>query len=121
MLDCELLEDGETISNTVSQTNGKRHVSIGKAIVGTVLARDAGLIVGGNAGKTESTTNSTTRNTNICTKMQIKLTLNSFENPMIMIPIISSPINKNSQVYRQAFELAQKYISVFNIILNYNK
>lgn len=102
IVDFELLEDGYSIT--------KGGVSIGKALLGDFLVGVPGFIVGGVTGKR------TTKTT--CDNMQIRITLNNFESPMIMVPIITTRIPKGTKAYKNAVAQAQEILSCLNIMSN---
>ena len=101
VLSCEILENGITSI----QTTTKSKVSLSKA---------AGAIIGGTAGKSYS--NAT--QTDFCSSLKVKITLKKIDNPCIFIDIIKQNINKNTLEYEQSYEIAQKIISIFQIIID---
>ena len=113
ILSCELLEDGNTITTTV----GKKKASIGKALVGGALFGGAGAIVGGNSGKI----NSKSTDTNYCTKLELKITINNLSNPCEYIKLISYRTKKDSNNYKKEYENAQNGLSLFQVITNINE
>lgn len=104
IIDFELLEDGYSVT--------KGGVSIGKALLGDFLVGWPGFIVGGVTGKRKTKTT--------CYNMQIKITLNDFDLPMIMIPIITTRIPKGTKAYKNAVLIANEILSCLNIISNAN-
>ena len=52
--------------------------------------------------------------------MVIKMNINDFDNPCIMIPIITKSTKVNSKEYREAFNEAQKIISMLDLITHNN-
>lgn len=101
ILSYELIEDGNSISKG----------GIGRALVGGALFGGVGAIVGGVTGhKTKST----------CTRLQIKITLNSTINPIEYITLISTETKKSSFIYNSAYNVAQQILSMLEIICNNN-
>ena len=110
---CEILENGITTVQT--QTDNK--VSLGKAVVGGTLFGPVGAIIGGSAGK--SISNST--QTDYCTSLNIKITLNDLSNPCVFLDILNDKnanIEKSSFSYKQASKEAQEILSIFQIMIN---
>lgn len=122
IMNCEIIEDEDTISETKGKGKDKKKVALGKAIVGGAVFGPAGAIIGGNAGKTKKNIKYTTTTNNYCTKLSILLTLRSFDEPTLEIPIISFRTDKKSKLYIDGLQLANKYISIFNLMIeNQNK
>lgn len=105
-----IVEDGNTITTTIE----KRKSSIGKAIVGGALFGPAGAIIGGTAGRSVSTST----NALYCSKLEVVVTVNNLENPVEYIKIIEKNVNKSSQKYAERSEIAQKCLSVLQIIID---
>ena len=101
ILNYELLEDGNSISKG----------GVGRAIVGGALLGGVGAIVGGATGHKQKQT---------CTKLQIKLTINSMNNPTAYINFISMETRKDNFAYKNAYNSAQKVLSTLDIICNPN-
>lgn len=110
ILNYDLLEDGKTITTTI----GKKKASLGKAMIGGALFGGAGAIVGGSSGKI----NSTSTEDNYCTKLDIKITLSNLSTPCEIIHLISSGVNRESRIYHQKYDDAQKIISLLNVIIS---
>lgn len=98
----DLLEDDSIV------TSG----GIGMALVGGALLGGAGLIAGGIVGKRKSK--------KIIEDLSIKVTLNDFQNPCIIIPLIDKPVKVQSTEYKKAYSDAQKILSLFDIITHSN-
>lgn len=99
IIDCELLEDGDSL------TKG----GLGRAVAGGILFGGVGAVVGGVTGgkKTKSIVNS----------LRIKITLNSMSDPVTYINLITTPTKTSSFVYKSIEEIAQQILSVFSVIL----
>lgn len=115
---CEIIEDQNIINTTVSRNVGKKHVSLGKAVVGGVLLGPAGAIIGGGAGKTVTSGRATTTSDQICRKLSILVKLKSYEEPLFEIKLITINTNKNLLAYRNAMDEAQTILSVFQLMIN---
>lgn len=99
----ELLEDGNSI---IKSDLGSM---VGRAAVGSLI-NPVGAIIGGVTGKKTTS--------NICTKLEIKVTVNNINKPCQYINFINSKTKKSSSVYKQKYEQAQKTMSILNIINN---
>lgn len=102
ILDYELLEDGNSISKG----------GVGRAIVGAALFGSVGAIVGGSTGHKQQGT---------CSKLQIKITMNSMDIPTVYINFIESETKKNGIIYEELYTQAQEALSLLNIIVQSNK
>lgn len=94
----ELLENGTTI------TSG----GFGRSVVGALTFGVTGAIIGGASAKRKSN--------NICTNLEIKITLNSLENPTEYIKFIQFQTKQNTLAYKNAAKSAQDCLSVLEII-----
>ena len=103
LISVELIENGSTVASG----------GLGSALAGAALFGDAGMIAGGIVGKKKIS--------DICESLQIKLTVNDLSNPALFIDVIRSKTAKGSLKYRNDFELAQKIVSVLNVIISRNK
>ncbi len=110
IVQCEIIEDG----NVITTTTEKRKASLGKAVVGGALFGAAGAIIGGTSGKSVSRSTST----QFCSKLDVKITVNNFENPVEYIKIIDENVNKNTQEYADRSEEAQKCLSILQIVID---
>lgn len=102
LLSYELIEDDAVV------TSG----GVGLALIGSAFLGGAGAIAGGITGKR------TTRKK--CDSLYIKITLNSFKVPCVMIPLITKTIKTNSKEYRNAFEDAHEILSTLDVISHNN-
>ena len=103
LISVELIENGSTVASG----------GLGSALAGAALFGDAGMIAGGIVGKKKIS--------DICESLQIKLTVNDLNNPAVFIDVIRSKTAKRSLKYQNDFELAQKIVSVLNVIISRNK
>lgn len=113
ILSCEILENG----STTMKTKTKNKVSLSNAVIGGALFGTVGAIIGGTAGKSISDS----VQTDYCVSLKVKVTLKDLNNPCVFINIINKNISKNSSEYKQSYELAQKVISIFQIIIDSRK
>ncbi len=98
LLSYELFEDDSIV------TSG----GVGKALIGGAIFGDAGAIAGGITGKRVQKKR--------VDSITIKVTLNSFDAPCIMIPIITKPIKVSSKEYQNAFTSAHEILSILDVI-----
>lgn len=94
----DLLEDDALI------TSG----GVGQALVGGAVFGGFGAVAGAITGKRIQKKR--------IESLYIKVTLNNFNTPCILIPLITKPIKTNSKEYQTAFEEAHKILSVLDVI-----
>ncbi len=100
LLNYELLEDDSIV------TSG----GVGQALVGGALFGGVGAIAGGITGKR-------VQNKRI-ESLYIKVTVNNFTCPCIMLPLITKPTKTNSKEYETAFNQAHQILSVLDVIVH---
>ena len=91
-----------------SQTKG----GTGRAVAGGILFGGAGAVLGGVTGKR------TTKK--VINSMKIKITLDNFDKPVLLIPIIKAPTKADSMVYRMNEKIAQECLSVLELMVARN-
>jgi hypothetical protein len=89
------------------------NLSVGRALVGGVLAGGVGAIIGGTTGKSKSKVKN----------IHLLLTVNCISNPLVKFPILTSyPSSKGydstEKVVQNAIQIAEKWTAIFNVILN---
>lgn len=99
----ELLEDDSSVIS-----GGVGLALAATALTGSYIAGAVGGIVGKKKTK------------KVIESMVIKMNINDFDNPCIMIPIITKSTKVNSKEYREAFNEAQKIISMLDLITHNN-
>jgi len=102
ILNFELIEDGNSIIKG----------GVGRAIAGGVLFGGVGAIVGGVTGKK--------KNTSLCSRLQIKITLNKLNMSTEYINLITTETKKDGSVYKMYFNTAQEIISTLEVICSKN-
>jgi hypothetical protein len=101
ILNYELIENGQTVHSG----------NTGNAVAGALLFGVAGAVVG-------STMHS---NTEVCSLMQLRLTINNITHPSLVIALIAPPgAPKNGYFYAEAFEFAKQVIATLDVIRNQN-
>ncbi len=103
IVDFELLEDGESIVSG----------GLGRALVGGALFGGVGAIVGGVTGGKKSKP--------ICTNLNVKITTNDINNPVVYVDFINTSTKKSSIIYKTYYDLAQKCLSTLQLIVNGNQ
>ncbi len=98
LISYELIEDDSVVT-----TGG-----VGQALVGGALFGGLGAVAGGITGKR-------TQKKKV-ESLHIKVTLNSFKNSCVLIPLITKPTKTNSKEYKNAFEDAHKILSILDVI-----
>ena len=94
----DLLEDDALV------TSG----GVGQALIGGAVFGGAGAIAGAVTGKRIQKKR--------IDSLYIKVTLNTFDTPCVLIPLITKPTKTNSKEYQVAFEEAHKILSVLDVI-----
>lgn len=102
IIDFELIEDDNSISKG----------GVGRALVGGVLFGGVGAIVGSSTAHKKKET---------CTKLQIKITMNNIDNPVVYISLIDYEVKKNSLSYKINVSLAQEILSLLDVLCQANK
>ena len=100
ILDFELLEDGTSIIKG----------GLARSVVGGAIFGGVGAVVGGVTGNRKVHQK--------CNSLKIKITLNRTDMPIIYINLISKPIEKYYEAYKDAYNNAQKILSLLQIICN---
>ena len=98
----EVYEDGDSIAK------GRA----GSALVGGLLFGGVGAIVGASRSRNIK---------NTCTTLQVRIRVNDFTNPEIVMPIISSETKKDSIVYNMGITQAKEIASNLSYIQNDGK
>ncbi len=98
LISYELIEDDSLV------TSG----GVGQALIGGAVFGGFGAVAGGITAKR-------TQKKKI-ESLYIKVTLNDFSNPCIMIPLVTKPTKTTSSEYKNAFTLSHQILSVFDVI-----
>lgn len=98
LISYELLEDDSLV------TSG----GVGQALVGGALFGGAGAIAGGITGKRIQKKK--------VDSLIVKVTLNNFDCPCMLIPLITKSTKTNSSEYTTAFNLAHQILSALDVI-----
>lgn len=102
------------VSTETATTKGRKHASIGGAIVGGMIAGPVGAVVGGSAlGKTKSKTRGTVVTNQIptCMHLGVVVTLNGFANE---IPLITQQVDQSSSAFVRAYQEAQNMVALLS-------
>ncbi|MEK4532096.1 SHOCT domain-containing protein [Solibacillus sp. FSL K6-1554] len=105
ILESEIIEDGNTVSNT------SRTSQIGGAIIGGVLAGGVGAIIGGLSG--ESTSQQEIK------RVDLKIVVDNTTNPVHIINFLFEPIGikKSSYKYKEASKEITHWHSLISVII----
>lgn len=96
-------------------TNGREFEF--KDLVSAELLEDENTYTNGYAiGGSGNSFYGASRQTKYCTKLQIKLVLNSITEPQTYITFLNKRTLKSGKKYRQAYDMAQKFLSTFKVI-----
>lgn len=89
IVNCEILEDNVTVLEG----------GIGRAVVGAFIAGGTGAIVGA------ATRNSSNKVNSMC----IRIITDDILDPYYSVQIVNTPLERNSEEYKEKFQLAQKF------------
>lgn len=96
-------------------TNGREFEF--KDLVSAELLEDENTYTNGYAiGGSGNSFYGASRQTKYCTKLQIKLVLNSITEPQTYITFLNKRTLKSGKKYRQAYDMAQEFLSTFKVI-----
>ena len=101
ILNCRFLEDNETVMSG----------SAGSAFVGGLIGGATGAIIGSSTASSKGMVNS----------MQIRIDLKDVVKPCCTIPLIPSPIERSSPLYKKIYQKAQEIYATVLAIINLNK
>jgi hypothetical protein len=102
ILSVELLEDGASITKT------EKSSQIEGALIGGILFGTTGAIIGGLSGVTTSGTVS---------RIELRLTVNSMQNPSHELIFLDSVIFKKDERYKKVIDLAKRWNSMLDIVI----
>lgn len=102
------LADAQVLQNNELVTSG----SLGSAVAGGLLTGGVGAVLGGVIGP------KTTRE--VCSSLQIKLTLKSMRRPVVYIDFISTSTKKNTPLYKKAVQKVDECMAFLTNILETN-
>jgi hypothetical protein len=92
---------------TTEMGKSKKHVSLGKAIVGGALLGPIGAIAGGAMGKTTNTGTSTSNSIPTCCHIGVNVNLNGFTSEIILL---SKTVDQSSSIYVTNLTIAQRIV-----------
>lgn len=102
------LAGAQVLQNNEQVTSG----SLGSAVAGGLLTGGVGAVLGGVIGP------KTTRE--VCSSLQIKLTLKSMRRPVVYIDFISTSTKKNTPLYKKAVQKVDECMALLTNILETN-
>lgn len=99
IIDCELIENDNTINSTLGNTKGKIK----------------------NNGKIKSKTNTIAVSSNYCNELYINITIDDFNNPNIKLDIRGNGmLSTTSNKYKAVIKKANEVLSMFKLIISKN-
>ncbi|WJV20683.1 hypothetical protein QU593_09735 [Rossellomorea marisflavi] len=109
LAEVSLKEDGETVSKA------SRGSQLGGALVGGALAGGTGAIIGGLSGSRSSK--------DVIKSIDLKLTINDLSAPYENINIMNhyTPLKKETTMYKECSDHAEKWLRIFSIIIKRNE
>ena len=120
LLDYELLENGNTLTETITEGKTKKKW-IGRTIVGGALFGPAGAIIGASTGKTKSKSKSTSTSTEVCTSMKIKMTLKNSHVDVLYLDLVTTEIKIGESEYNILQMAAHKFLAALQMIIDMNE
>lgn len=110
-----------TTNNTVTTEKGKskKHISLGKAVVGGALFGSVGAIVGGAMGKTRTNGKTTTSGTLVsnsiptCNHIGVVIDINGFKSEVILL---NRTVDQSSRVYITSLQRAEEIVSKLHFL-----
>lgn len=108
IIEFELMEDDAQV--TKGGTGKAFGVGIATGVLINPVVGGLGAIAGGVTGKR------TTKK--VVDSLVFRITVNDLDNPCLLIPIITEPTKTKSKEYQQAFEVAQKTLSILNVMVS---
>ena len=106
ILTCELIVNGKSVFKSSTPE------VIGRSIIGNVLGKEAGTIVG---GVTSSVTTM-----DIIQNIRLKVIVSNTDNPFYYIDFLESKTERNSYKFNTAYSIAEKWHALFFGILKEN-
>ena len=104
----EVVKEDSFKTITTSTGKTKKHVSLGKAVVGGALLGPAGAIAGGVMGKNTSSGKSVSNEVPMCNFIGVNVDINGF---FIQIPVLNQNVEQSSPIYNERLEEAQNIVS----------
>lgn len=103
----EIIKNDSYRMVTTGNATSKKHVSVGKAVVGGALLGPLGAIAGSTMGKTTTSNRAVTNSIPTCTHIGVNVNINQFISEII---ILNQTVNQSSIQYKNAMDTAQKIV-----------
>ena len=96
--------------------NSKKHISLGKAVVGGALFGPLGALVGGAMGKTTTSGNTISNSIPTCNYIGVKINIKEFNTE---ITILNNAVDQDSDIYKIKLNEAQSVVNNLRTISTY--
>ena len=93
---------------TTESGRSKKHVSLGKAVVGGALLGPVGAIAGGAMGKTTTRGNSVSNSIPTCNHIGVIVDIDGFKSEVILL---NNTVDQSSTTYKNALQNAEEIVS----------
>lgn len=93
---------------TTESGRSKKHVSLGKAVVGGALLGPVGAIAGGAMGKTTTRGNSVSNSIPTCNHIGVIVDIDGFKSEVILL---NNTVDQSSATYKKALQNAEEIVS----------
>lgn len=98
---------------TTSTGNSKKHISVGKAIVGGTLFGPIGAITGGAMGKRMSSENTISNSLPVCNYIGVAINISGFSSEIV---ILNKTVDQDSNIYNEKLKEAQSIVDNLRIL-----
>lgn len=98
---------------TEEKGKSKKHVSLGKALVGGVLFGPIGAIAGGAMGKTTKNSKSISNSIPTCNHIGVIIDINGFKSEIILL---DHTVDQSSEEYQKSLQLAEEIVSKLHFL-----
>lgn len=98
---------------TTSSGKSKKHVSLGKAVVGGALLGPVGAIAGGAMGKTTTKGSSISNSIPTCNHIGVMVDIDGFKSEVILL---NNTVDQSSNTYKRALQNAEEIVSKLHFL-----
>lgn len=100
---------------TTNTGKSKKHVSLGKAVVGGALLGPIGAVAGGAMGKTTTQGNSQSDSIPTCNHIGVVIDIDGFKSEVILL---NKTVDQSSSAYTKALQNAEEIVSQLHYLAN---